>query len=108
MTIRINTDLIDGWSSFHQLFKMAIGFPEYYGANMDAWVDCMTNLDDPTSGMTRNSVKPGQTIIIELINADKFKTNHQDIYFALLESVAYVNSRKIEDKTRTLIAVAAL
>jgi hypothetical protein len=108
MTVRINTDLIDSWTDFHQVFKIALGFPDYYGANMNAWIDCMTYIDDPDAGMTRNAVKPGQTIIIELVNSDNFKEKHEDIYYALLDCSAIVNSRKIDDKTRTFIAIARL
>lgn len=108
MTIRINADLIDSWSSFHQVFKIALGFPGFYGANMDAWIDCMSYIDDPTSEMTRYTVKSGQTVIIELINADNFKTKHENIYFTLLDCIALVNRRKIDDKTRTLIAIASM
>ena len=108
MTIRINTDLIDSWTSFHQVFKIALGFPDFYGANMDAWIDCMTDIDDPNSGMTRLTVEPNATVLIELVNSENFRKSHEDIYFALLDCVAFVNMRKINENSHTLIAVASM
>lgn len=108
MIIRINADLIDSWNSFHQVFKFTLGFPDFYGANMDAWIDCMTHIDDPTSGMTSFTVKPNETVMLALVNSEKLKNSNQDIYYALLDCVAFVNRRKIEEKSRTYIAVASL
>jgi RNAse (barnase) inhibitor barstar len=58
--IRIPTDRISDWSSFHDVFVDALGFPSYYGRNMAAWVDCLTYADDLTAGM----------IALELIAAE--------------------------------------
>jgi RNAse (barnase) inhibitor barstar len=51
--VRIDTTKIRDWASFHEVFSEAFGFPDFYGRNMDAWIDCMTSLDDPAAGMSR-------------------------------------------------------
>ena len=48
-----NTRTIDGaaikdFDSFHKVFKQALGFPGFYGSNMDAWIDCMGDIHDDT------------------------------------------------------------
>ena len=59
MMLRIDaTEIVDA-STFHSVFATAFGFPPYYGRNMDAWIDCLTFLDDPSSGMTSVHVAPG-------------------------------------------------
>jgi len=35
-------DAITDWASFHDVFMHTLGFPDFYGRNMDAWIDCMT------------------------------------------------------------------
>ncbi len=40
----------------HKYLREALSFPEYYGENLDALHDCLTELDD---------------VVIELVNADK-------------------------------------
>ena len=50
--VAIDTRRVIDWDSFHNEFAEVFGFPRFYGRNMNAWIDCMTYLDDPESGMT--------------------------------------------------------
>ena len=63
---------------------------------MNAWIDCMTNLDDPDGGLSEVTVKPGEILTLELKNVDDFKRRCPDIYDALIECTAFVNHRRIE------------
>ena len=43
----------DGWGTesvaeFHELVASALAFPDYYGRNLDALWDCLTDLVEPT------------------------------------------------------------
>jgi RNAse (barnase) inhibitor barstar len=105
--VRINTDLITDWNSFHDIFKMIFGFPDFYGRNMNAWIDCMTDIDDKETGMTKLWINKTDTLVIELTNTDSFKERCNDIYTALLECAAFVNYRKIESNEQAMIAIAA-
>ncbi len=40
---------ITDWGTFHDTFAQALGFPDFYGRNMNACIDCLTYEDD---GMT--------------------------------------------------------
>lgn len=104
--VTINTDLITEWNSFHDIFKITFGFPDFYGRNMDAWIDCMTDIDNKASGMTRVWTNKADTLVIELTNSRQFKERCPDIYIALLECAAFVNFSKIEDKGQAMIAIA--
>ncbi len=44
--VRLDCDRITDWESFHSLFAEVFGFPDFYGRNMNAWIDCMSYLDD--------------------------------------------------------------
>jgi hypothetical protein len=52
MMVRIDASRITDQATFHSVFAEAFGFPGFYGQNMDAWIDCMTHLDDPSSGLS--------------------------------------------------------
>ena len=104
--VRINAALISNWESFHQIFKMTFGFPEFYGNNMDAWINCMLKIDDKRAGMTKFWLKESDTLVIEMTNCAAFKKNYFDIYLTLLESVAFINFRKLEINGHTMIAIA--
>jgi hypothetical protein len=94
--ITIPVDQIADWDSFHSVFQTALGFPAFYGRNMDAWTDCMTSIDDPPSGMTKVSVAPGELMTLRIDDAPEFRRRCPEQYDALIECVAFVNYRRIE------------
>jgi RNAse (barnase) inhibitor barstar len=103
--IRINAELIKDWDSFHDQFSDMFGFPEFYGKNMDAWIDCMSYLDDCVSGMTKVWINKGETLIIELYNNEVFKNRSKEIYLKLLQCIAIVNKRNLEANKKTTISL---
>ena len=105
--VRVDANLITDWNTFHDVFERAFGFPGFYGRNMDAWIDCMSSIDDKESGMTRFWINKNDTLILKLTNAEAFKIRCFDIYLALFESVAFVNFRKCESDRHAMIAIAA-
>lgn len=38
-TVRLPTERITDWESFHEVCREVFGFPDFYGMNMDAWID---------------------------------------------------------------------
>ena len=94
--VKLDTRRIRDWDSFHAVFAEVFGFPDFYGRNMDAWIDCMTCLDDPASGMTRVHAPPGQTVVLQLEHVTEFARRCPEQYAALIECAAFVNWRNIE------------
>ena len=70
--VRIDTSNIRDWASFHDVFSEAFGFPDFYGRNMDAWIDCMTSLDDPAAGMSKIHAPEGGVVTLQLDGVDGF------------------------------------
>jgi hypothetical protein len=94
--ITIPTDQITDWDSFHSVFQATLGFPGFYGRNMDAWIDCMTYVDDPRSGMTTVSVAEGELVTLRIDDAPDFQRRCPDQYDALIECAAFVNYRRMK------------
>jgi RNAse (barnase) inhibitor barstar len=94
--VKINGDLIGDWDSFHDVFADALGFPDFYGRNMSAWVDCMTYVDDADAGMTKVAVPPGSVLTLQIENVNSFAQRCPELYSALIECAAFVNWRRIE------------
>jgi len=86
---------ISDWDSFHSVSAKALGFPAFYGRNLDAWIDCLTYLRDG-DGMSRFQLAPGESLIIEVLGSADLKRSTPDVYKALVESTAFVNKRYIE------------
>jgi hypothetical protein len=104
--VQIDGSKIKDWDSFHDLFSQNLGFPEFYGRNMDAWNDCMTYLDDPNSGMTSVHVAPGNVLVLCVSGIAELKTRCPQIYDALVESSAFVNYRRIEKGESAILALS--
>src|SRR5215213_9411282 len=91
--VRLDAARLPDWDSFHTVFAMAFGFPDFYGRNMNAWIDCMTSLDAPDDGMTSVHGTAADPVVLQLDNADAVP---RPIFDALVECAAFVNWRRIE------------
>jgi len=103
--IRIDGNRIHDWSTFHDVFAQVFGFPSFYGRNMDAWIDCMSYLDEPSAGMSSIHVAAGEVLSLAVDNAASFKSRCPEQFQALVESAAFVNWRVMEKGGRPLIAL---
>lgn len=103
--VKIDCCRIVDWQSFHDVFSRAMGFPGFYGRNMDAWIDCMSCVDDVQAGMSRVIIEPGERLTIALENASSFQRRCPEQYKALIESVAFVNDRRRETGEASVITL---
>jgi RNAse (barnase) inhibitor barstar len=94
--VRIDARRITDWDAFHDVFAEAFGFPDFYGRNGDAWIDCMGCLDDPEAGMTRVHVGPGEVLTLQLDNVADLRERFREAYDEIIECSAFVNWRRIE------------
>ena len=104
--VKIDCNQIHDWDSFHDVFAEKFGFPDFYGRNMDAWIDCMSYLDDPESGMTKITCSKRDYIIIELENIQNFQKIYPEIYEAIIECSAFVNLRSLEANEHPLLMLS--
>jgi hypothetical protein len=104
--VLVDCTKIRDWQPFHDEFAVVFGFPDFYGRNMDAWIDCMTSLDEPNHGMTRIHAVKGNVLTIQLENVAPFREQHPDLYAAIIESAAFVNWRRIEGGEPAVLAIS--
>ncbi|WP_027820623.1 barstar family protein [Paraburkholderia bannensis] len=105
-TVFVDTNEITDWPSFHRVFSRILGFPSFYGNNLDALIDCLGYLDEPEAGMTRIHVRPGGTLTIQLGAADSFRKRCADQFVGLQDACAFVNWRRTHEYSSTLVALA--
>jgi len=91
--VTIPADQIRDWDSFHTVFQATLGFPDFYGCNMNAWIDCLTYLDDE---MTSFTAADGESLTLRIDNAPDFQRRCPEQYLALIEAAGIVNSRRVE------------
>ena len=104
--VRIDGHRIVDWASFHDVFAEGFGFPEFYGRNMNAWIDCLTYLDDPGAGMTKIHVNGGGVLTLVIENAGDLKQRCPEQFEALVECSGFVNWRRIDHGETPVLALA--
>jgi hypothetical protein len=94
ITVKLDTSKITDWDSFHTVFASIFGFPDFYGRNMDAWIDCMSYLDEPEAGMSTIHAPNNGVVVLELSNMREFRKRCPDLALAIEECSAFVNWRR--------------
>ncbi|CAN5729428.1 hypothetical protein BH11PSE13_BH11PSE13_27170 [soil metagenome] len=79
---------------------------------MNAWIDCMSYLDDSNAGTdagmtTAVRVPKGEQLVICVEHAAHMKKHCPDVWLGFLECAAFVNWRCTEESTPPLLIVAA-
>jgi hypothetical protein len=94
---RVNLDLstVVDWESFHDLFISSFGFPDYYGRNMDAWIDCIEDfaIDDGV-------------LLLNLLGMAELIARCPNIHAAINECSAFINYRSVESGGTARIALS--
>ena len=104
-TVRVHTKGITDWDSFHSVFAATMGFPDFYGRNMNAWTDCMTYFDD---GMTRFTVAAGDLFHLEVADTKDFAQRLPEIFQSFIERAAFVNRRRVAKGEPPILALILL
>ena len=106
VTVEVNLAAVKDMASLHAEFDRVMGFPDFYGKNMNAWEDCMGDLSAPGQpGMTKVQVPRGEDLLLILNGAADLAKRKPDIWLSLLDSTASVNGTKnsIKGATRLLL-----
>lgn len=104
--VRIDARRIVDRATFHDVFAEAFGFPDFYGRNMDAWIDCLSGLDVPSDGMTTVHAPPGGVVTLQIDHVDDFADRCPELYEDVVECAAFVNWRNVERGAPPVLALS--
>ncbi|MES2463539.1 MAG: barstar family protein [Armatimonadota bacterium] len=104
--VKLDTRRLQDWDTFHEVFAETFGFPNFYGRNMNAWIDCMTSLDDPSAGMSTIHVSKGSVVVLQLEDVQDFAQRCPEQYEALIDCAAFVNWRRIQTGELAVLALS--
>jgi hypothetical protein len=93
--VQLNGAVITDSDSFHTECQQAFGFPEFYGRNMDAWVDCLSYLRDD-EGMSKFRLKPDEILQIEVLQADTLHKQAPHILEEMEFCIIGINERYVD------------
>ena len=88
------------------MFFQTFGFPDFYGRNMNAWIDCMSYLDDSDAGMSKVNVEIGEVLVICLSGGSNLRKRCPELFDALIDCSAFVNYRRIETGQQSILAIS--
>ena len=81
----------------HSLLKKAFGFPDFYGKNVNALIDCLSSLRYPEDGMTAIVLKKDETLNITVRS---FPIKNAIMLYHFIISIQSVNQRyKAKDQS---------
>lgn len=104
--VHIDASKITDWDTFHDQFSEVLGFPGFYGRNMNAWNDCMTYVDAPDEALSSVHVAPGDVMVLCISDVEGLRSRCREIYDALVECSAFVNWRRIEKGQPAVLALS--
>lgn len=106
VTVTVAARALLDWPGFHAEMARVFGFAAFYGANLDAWIDCLTYLDDPGAGMTTVHAPPGGVVTLVVQDVDVLARDAPAIFEALVDGVAFVNERRRERGDGPVLSLA--
>jgi RNAse (barnase) inhibitor barstar len=83
---------IGDWDTFHTACQEVFGFPEFYGRNMNAWVDCLSYLRDEEN-MSKFHLAADEILQIDVENTDALRAQAPEILEDLIFCVSTINER---------------
>ena len=92
---RLNSAAIIDFDSFHEESRRAFGFPDFYGRNMNAWIDCMSSLRED-DGMIQLLLDPQELLHLEVPDAAALRERAPEVFAAFTDCTAIVNRRYIQ------------
>jgi len=98
----IDTKAIHDWETLHAVCKEAFGFPDFYGRNGNAFIDCLTYLDEG-DGMSRFVLEPGETLTVELTDSYVFADRAPEQAVALFAWIGATNERHVDDGKQPML-----
>ncbi len=90
-------------ADLHNLLKTELGFPDFYGKNVNALIDCLSSMRFPEEGMSQVTLGEKEVLIFEMSgfsNANMITINN------LLIAVEETNKRELNRKREPSILLS--
>ncbi len=93
-TIEVPFHIFKSEDAFHAAFSEILGFPRFYGRNWDAWIDCMSYIDDPEAGMTKVLIDENEQLEFNIVGYEfTDELDKSDVFRNFCICSGFVNSR---------------
>lgn len=105
MKVIIDFTKIKDLETFHAAFTETTGFPQSNGHNLDAWIDCMSRIDNLDAGLSSFTISPNESLEMIIIGTEVAFKTCPDVFKAFLEGTASVNQRFLKKRSKTILKI---
>lgn len=92
ITLSIDFKEINDVTEFHNRVKQLFGFPDFYGNNFHALIDCLTSLRFPEEGVTSLNLKQDEFLLLKISNINNLD---EELKHDFLLSIQEINNRSV-------------
>ena len=103
--IQVSENIFKEDSTFHKIFAEVMGFPDFYGSNWDAWIDCMSYINVPDAQMSKIVVSNEELLEIEILIDDGNEYFKSQTWGYFNSCVAVVNKRLANSGSMTRLVI---
>lgn len=79
--------------NMHELLMRKFGFPDFYGRNIHALIECLSSLRYPEDGMTSINLKKNEILLLTIKNIAE---TSRDVIVDFIIAIEAVNQRQID------------
>jgi len=90
--IRLDLKRITSIQELHSELKSIMGFPDFYSANVNALIDCLSSMRYPDEGMSKVTLSLTEILLIEVVGLSQ---SNIVILNNLLIAIENVNNREL-------------
>lgn len=95
MEMVIDSKGVDTADKMHTKLKHAFGFPDFYGANIHALIDCLGDIRYPEYGMSEVAIGENEVLNLTIKN---FPYENDIIINIFFLAIKYVNAKSIRNE----------
>ena len=92
MELFIDFKNVDTLDKMHEKLKQAFGFPDFYGANFNALIDCLGDIRYPEYGMSELTIGEDEILSLTIKN---FPYDDESIIKTFFVAIKCVNAKSI-------------
>ncbi len=92
MELFIDFKDVNTLDKMHEKLKQAFGFPDFYGANVNALIDCLGDIRYPEYGMSELTIGENEILNLTIKN---FPYNDELIMNNFFYAIRWVNAKAI-------------
>lgn len=85
----------------HLYLKEIFGFPDFYGENINALIDCLSSLKYPEDGMVSINIEKNQFLLLRIRNVSDL-----EIFNMVLIAIKNVNKRYLDTLGNSCILIS--